>query len=338
MDNNNVIRLGLDLAAGVQKFNIGDKEYSAKQASDVLRQALIEANGGSTKIDRKTLRRNKADIFEIIEILVPSLIKDGLSGDEFWMNYVDEQNLAAGDQGQFYAPDNSTFVVAEIADGIATPRRQRIGKATTLTITPQIHAIRMYDEFSRFMAGRIDWNELINKVTKSFNEQMWNDIYTAFSGISASTQGLSSTYVKTGSYSESTLLELIEHVEAATGARAVLVGTKAALRKCTGSVMATEAKTAMYNEGFYGMFNGTPMMALSQKHKLGTDTFILNDSVVYVLASDDKFVKFVNEGDAFIDDNTTGMKNADMTVEFFMTMKWGCGVLCAGKLGKYTIS
>lgn len=338
MENNSIIKLALDITAGVQKFSVDGTEYNAKQATDVLRKALIDANGGSTKVDRKSLRRNKAEIFEIIEVLVPNLVKEGLVGDEFWMNFVDEKNLAAGDENIFYAPDNSTFVVSEIADGIATPRRQRIGKATSLNVTPQIHTIRMYDEFSRFMAGRIDWNELTERVSKSFQQEIWSDVYTAFSGISASTQGLSSTYVKTGSYSQDTLLELIEHVEAATGKKAVLVGTKAGLRKCTGSVISDEAKSAMYNEGFYGMFYGTPEVALTQRHKVGTDEFILSDSIVYVLASDDRFIKLVNEGDAFIEDNTTGTKNADMTVEFFMTMKFGVGILCAGKLGKYTIS
>lgn len=337
MDKKAIIELANDISRGVKTFEIDDKSYSATEATNVLRRALIDANGGSFKIDKKTLRRNKVEIFEIMEELVPNIIAEGLEGDEFWMTYVDERNLALGDRNEFLIPSNSLFVVSEIADGIATPRRQRIGETTSLSITTTIHAVRIYEEFSRFMSGRINWGDLCDKVAKSFQREIWNDIYTAFNGITANTLGLNETYVRSGTFDESELVELISHVESANDENAVIVGTKVGLSKVKGAELSDEAKKNMFNEGFYGKFRGTPMVSLKQKHKFGTDEFILDDNKIYVVAGGEKFIKFVNEGDTYIEDKPS-TTNADMTVEYLMTMKWGLAVAFTGRFGQYTMT
>lgn len=337
MDKTAICNLARDLRSGVKSFSIEDKTYSSAEATDILRQALIDANGGSDKFDRKAFRRNKVEIFELIEELVPNIIQEGLTGDEFWMNYVDERNLALGDENVFEIPANTTFIVSEMADGIATPRRQRIGERTKLPVTTTLHGVRIYEEFTRFMAGRIDWNDLCARVAKSFQQEIWNDIFTAFNGITASTIGLNSTYVKSGTYDESALITLIAHVEAANDQPAVIVGTRAALAKVTAAVLSDEAKSNMFNEGFYGKLRGTPMIALKQKHIVGTDTFILDDSKIYVVAGGEKFVKYVTEGDAYIEDKPS-TTNADMSIEYLMTTRYGIGIAFTGRFGQYTIT
>jgi len=330
MERNAIVNLASDLTHGRVQGN-----YAAGESSDVLRQALIELNGGSSKIDLKSLRRNKAEMFELIEEIMPVIIAEGFRGDEFYMNYVDERNIALGDEITFYADDNSQFIVSEIADGIARPRRQRISELTPVTVPATWHAVRIYDEWSRFMAGRIDWNELVDRVARSFKSAVYNDIYAAFSGITASTPGLSSTYVTGGSYSEEDLLAVVDHVEAATGKQAVIVGTRPALRLCTDAVVADEAKTAWYNGGYYGKLAGVDMVAVRNIHAPGTDNFVFGDKVLYILASDDKPIKLVREGNPWIEERSN---NADKTIEYTYQEKFGVGVIINGKMGKYTIT
>lgn len=337
MENNGVVELARQLLRGKANFQFENKTYDKDDAVNVLRDALIEANGGSTKIDRKALRRNKVEIFEIIEQMTEAIIHDGFDGNEFWMNYVDHINTNEGDINEFIAPDNSMFIVSEIAKGIATPRRQRIGKSMKVSVNTTVHAIRMYDEYSRFMANRIDWVDLVNRVSRSFDQEIWNDIYTAFNGINAETVGLSETYVKTGTYADDTLIDLIQHVEAATGEAAVLVGTKKGLMKCSGAQVSEEAKTNLFKQGYYGSFNGTPMIALKQIHKPGTDTFALDDKSLYVFAGGDKFIKFVEEGEVYIDDRDV-TRFSDMTIEYFMEKQYGVALMITGKIAKYTYS
>ena len=331
---NNVVRLAVELLSGKQSFSYKDEMHDKAEAIELLRAALIEANGGSAIIDKKSLRRNKVEIFEIIEELVPIIVQDGFQGNEFFMNFVEEKNLALGDQNRFWIPDNSTFIVTKIADGVGTPDRQRLDHGRELTVVTSLHAVRMFEEFSRFMSGRIDWNVLCDKVAKAFQNAIWEDIYTAFSGISASTIGLSATYVKTGTFATATVRELIAHVEAATGMPAMLVGTKAALAHCEGAEKSDSAKESFHNAGFYGMFEGTPMVMLKQIHKKGTDVFALADDELYVIASDERFIKLVFEGDAYVDDRDT-TRQSDRTFEYFMTMAWGVGIAVTGKIGKY---
>ncbi len=337
-DMNSIKNLVFDLNAGKQSFDVEGKSFGRSDAVEALRQKLVEANGGSSTIDYKNLRRNKVEIFEIIEELVPTIVKEGLTGSEFFMNYVDYRNLALGDQNQFVIPDNSVFVVSELADGIATPRRQRIGSYTTKSVSTYNHSIRMYDEFSRFMSGRIDWNDLVNKVSQAFQRDIWDTIYSTFIGITSTTTGMTDTYIKTGSWDEDTLMALLEHVEAATGAQPAIFGTGSALRKAVSSVVSDEAKTSLYNTGFYGKFYGYPEFRIPQVHTIGTDTFKLSDNVLHVVAGNQKFVKFVTEGtDTMIEKDYTS--NADMSVEYFMLEKYGCAAMFSGKsYGKFTIS
>lgn len=335
---NKIANLVNDLLAGVKTFNFEDKQYSENEAVEVLRQALYAANGNSYDINRKAIRNNGAAIFTIIEEMVDLITNDGLKGNEFFMKYLDNINVKKGDKNEFWVPDHSTFVVAEVADGIATPRRQRIGKRTKVSVTTTIHEIRMYDEFSRFMAGRIDWNQLVKMVTDSFNQDIWNSIYATFKGITSSTVGLNSTYVQTGTWDEDTLLTLIGHVEAATGKKAVIVGTAPALRKIASSTLSNAGKERIENDGFVGMFYGTPEIAIPQVHKQGTDTFVMEDDAVYVIATDEKFIKFVQEGDTFISEKDQHA-NADMSIEYRVEMQYGTGIYFIEKsVGKYTIS
>lgn len=331
MERIEIINLATDLTRGRVAGN-----YSAGESSEVLRQALIEANGGSTKVDLKSLRRNKAEIFDLLEAIMPVVVEEGMKGDEFFMNYVDSREVAAGDSLTFIAEDQTNFIVSEIADGIARPRRQRIDQKTSVTVPTTWHAIRVYDEWSRFMAGRIEWNELVDRVARSFRNAIYEDIYAALSGITSSTPGLNSTYVVSGSYSEESLLAVVDHVEAATGGKAVIVGTRPALRKCTTAVVADEAKSAYYNGGYYGKLAGVDMVAVKNIHKPGTDTFVFSDSVLYILVTGDKFIKFVREGDPWIEERVEG--NADKTMEYTYQEKFGVGLLINGKMGKYTIS
>ena len=196
----------------------------------------------------------------------------------------------------------------------------------------------MYDEFSRFLAGRIDWNTLCDKVANAFLRDTWEAIYTALEGITTNTRGMNATYVKTGAYTENTLLELCAHIEAETGEAPVIVGTAAALRSCTTAAVSDQAKSDLYNGGYYGKFNGYNMVKIPQFHKAGTDTFALNDKVIHVFAGGQKFIKFVEAGETYIleKDNTV---NADRTIEYLMEREYGVGIVVANHAyGKYTIS
>lgn len=336
MEKNDIVKLALDTMHGTVSGN-----FSQENASDALRQAFIELNGGSDKLTAKSFR-DHPQLFQIIEEIMPVMIEEGLRGDEMVFNMVDYRNVAEGDENRFWTEDNSDFVVAKIADGSTSIRRQRLNVGQYVSIETQMHAIKVYEELNRLLAGRVDFNTLVDRLSRSFTRDMRNQILAALEGVTADTTGLNATYVKSGSMDIGTLRELIAHVEAATGS-ATIVGTKAGLAKIRDvdptavSMTASSAKEDLYNLGYFGKFEGTPMVSMRQAHKAGTDAFAINDKKIYVMAGSDKPIKLVREGEGLMI-ATDAMSNADLTQEYLYGEKYGLGVIFNQKMGIYTIA
>ena len=78
-------------------------------------------------------------------------------------------------------------------------------------------------------------------------------------------------------------------------------------------------------------------MSVKQVHKAGTDDFLLDDNKLYVIAADDKPIKFVNEGTGLLI-NHESMENADLTQEYLYGQAYGVGAIFNEKMGIYTLS
>jgi len=310
------------------------EQYSKNDTNEVLRQAFIDLNGGSTKLDFKALRRNGAAMFEIIEQILENTVLEGLPDDSFFHQFVEYKNVALGDQNSFYVPDKTMLVVSEIADGTTALRRQRLDVGQNISIPTSWKGIKIYEHLSRLLSGRVDFDEMLDALEKAFKARINEDIYNAFVGSFAS---LPSGFTTSGSFDEDSMLDLIEHVEAATGKTAMLAGTRKALRKVTTAVVSDTAKEDVYKMGYYGNFNGTPMMRIKQVHDIGTYNFKLSENDIYVVTTDEKPVKFVTEGEARVL-NGDAMANADLTQDYFFANQYGTGVVITDLFGKYEIS
>jgi len=313
-----------------------DGNFTTAQASEAMRNCFIEANGGSDKINPKTFYRGNA-LFDLVQEIIPVMIEEGLKADNPLFQLVDYHNIAAGDESEFITEGVAEFIVADAAAGIQGVRRQRIGDGEKVTVKTTIKIVRVYENLGRLLAGRITFDKFVDGVSKAFNRQILDDAYKVFDAMNAATKGLDAAYVYTGTFDEEKLIEIIDHVEAATGKTARILGTRSALRKISTAVESREARTDMYNIGFYGKFNGTDMIRLKQAHKTGTSNFVLNDSKILVIASDDKPIKMVNEGDGLLIERPA-TDNADLTQEYVYAQAYGTGVICAEKLGIYTIA
>lgn len=326
-----VVKIATDAIRGC-----GSKEFSTAERSDALRNAFVEMNGGSTKINPKNFYRGNA-LFELVQEIIPVIIDEGIKSDNALMRLVEYRNIADGDEAEFITEGKTNFVVRDAAAGIMGVRRQRIEDGDTVTIKTTVRTVRVYDGLNRFLAGRVDFNTFVQGVADAFKKQIAEDAYACLNGITAATAGLNATYVYTGSFDEAKFIELAQHVEAATGKKVTVYGTKAALRKITTATVATEAKSDMYNFGYYGKADGIPLVEIAQAHKAGTDTFALDDTKLWFIASDEKVVKVVNEGDGILN-TKEATENADLTQEYVYIQAYGTGVICGDKLGLYTVN
>lgn len=75
MNNNEIVKLAVDAYHGkVQKYSVGESQ-------DVLRQALVELNGGSDQLNFKAIRDGKCQgLFTLIEEILTNTVVEGLQG------------------------------------------------------------------------------------------------------------------------------------------------------------------------------------------------------------------------------------------------------------------
>lgn len=328
-----VLKVMIDAIKGVNLEN-----YSKKDTSEAIRNALIEMNGGSTRINLKNFYRG-SELYALVQELIPTIIDEGFKDEDALFSLVDYRNVADGDEQEFVIEGNSYFIVADAAAGIRGVRRQRIEKTETLTVKTAVKVVRVYEELNRLLAGKVSFDKFVENVAKSFKQKILADAYKAIDAMSNTTVGLDSNYVVagTGVNDEDAIIALISHVEAATGKPARIFGTKAALRKLPNAVLSNEAKSDLYEMGYYGKFNGTDIVCLRQSHKPGTSTFALNDSKIFIIAGDDKPVKVVNEGEGLLYEGDATANN-DLTQEYVYGQAFGIGVACAEKMGIFTFA
>lgn len=326
-----VVKLAIDTYKG----SLGT--YSKEQANEVLRKALIEANGGVEKIDYKSMRKNKAEIFEILEETLSILVAEGI--DTQFSDFAEIRNLSAGDTNVFRIPNHELFKVATIADGHNSLRRQRLD-SSEMTVGVSTKGVKIYEEFHRFLAGRIDWVDMVNRVARSYNQQVSNDVYSA---IYNSFSVLTAPFSLSSAYNESSLIDMAQHVEAAAGGAGVTVfGTKKSLAKVATDASTKFVSNDMMNQrqklGYFGTVAGMELREIKQAHDVGTFNWAINDSFLLVVPNvGDKFVKIVNEGDAIIVDQD-GSNRADFQMDYTFIMKSGIAVMKSAQYGIFRLS
>ena len=325
---NHLVKLAVDLAKGkVQNYSTNEANEALRKAFADLMEFSLEGNG---KIDRKTFRRHKVEIFEILEEIINETLHEGLENQ--FEDFAEYRNLAWGDTNVFKVPANNIFRVALVSDGNGNIRRQRLKDGQEFTVSLDTYAIKVGEDFYRFLAGRVDWQEFMEGIAESFRRDLTQRIYEA---IYNSFESYGSTYHKTltDPPTEDELVELATHIEARTGEKVVIYGTKLALRKIVPSVTTEAMNNERNRNGYYGTIAGIELREIPQSHKYGSDEFAIDNQFVLVLPQNpDKMVKVVNEGDAIIQD-INGGQTSDMMQEYFIANKFGISVVTSKVYG-----
>lgn len=334
MENSTIIELATGMITGNCPAEFSDKHTNSK----ALRDMFIEANGGSDKINIKTFHRGNP-CFDILEEIIPVIVHEGFTGNEFWMNLVEYRNIELGDELEFITEDKTDFIVSDLSYGTSGIRRQRLGESESYTVQTRLKGIKIYDEFKRFMAKRVDFDKFVQKVSKAMLDRLNEDIYNAFTGVTESTRGLSSEYVITGTNDEDEVLDLAEHVSAANGgAKVIILGSKKALRGLPSTNLSDQAKADLYNLGYFGNFFGHECVFMPQRHKPGTNEFMFDDKKLYIIpVGMDKPIKVVNMGVGYIFDQVVGNPlTGDLTSNYTYAQDYGVGLAFNAKMGFYT--
>lgn len=319
-----LVKLALDMKKG--KIT----NYTKDEANEVLRQELIELNGGSDKLNAKSFRKYP-EMFEIIEQILDNAISDGIT-DQF-SDFVETVQLDWGDTQVFTMDENRLFDVSVVADGNGDIRRDRLD-SSEVTVRTKTYAVSVYEELHRILAGRVSFDRMIDIVARSYENKIQTEIYNA---IYNSYDQLNATYRATGTFTEATLNDLIAHVEASSNSEVMILGTKSALAK----IDKTKVSDTMIDErnrmGYVGIYNGTPLVEIRQVHRSGTHEFAIDNNFLIVAPQGlEPFVKLILEGDSLIEEVTEGRK--DMQREYRFIKKAGFVVLASSNYGIYRLS
>lgn len=314
---NDLQKLSLDL------YECKVTKYSDAEAEDVLRNAINEACGGS--FSKNTYMDNKGKVFQILEDTLS--ISTGYLLYEKFEEFADIHDVELGDTIEFMIEDTSLFKVSTVAVGNRDIRRQKLyGKK--LTVSVEKLAIKIYEDLDRFLAGRINWGAMIDRVTDSFVNEIGRRICNA---VYASYNDLQDPYKVTmgGTFNEDKLTDAVAHVEASTGKPARIYGVKAALGKITTAQVSDDMKNTRNQLGYYGIFKGTPMTMLPQGHLAGTSDFAISNDYLIVAPDGEKIVKVLLEGESTVEESPKGDSRHDESIEFLMARKVGVAAIKA---------
>ena len=326
-----------ETALGTQK--VTKAEANAKIV-EVFQGVLgLDKNSKPAEV-RKAIRRNQALVFDIIEETVQSLLVTGWGNDPWMMKYVDQRNLALGDRNEFYTEDDSVLSVMKIAGNHHDVIRQRLAGGSVESLKTYWVGIKIYAEFERVVMGLEDWAKFITKVYEAYDRYIKNTVYDTMVGYA---QALGSTYKKTGSLTAANLNALCDLISTATGMPVMIMGTRAALAKVielqNASYISDDMKNEHYRTGLLGMWEGKSLVEIPQVFERGqVGAYKLDNTLIWIMpVSEEKFIKVVNEGDTQLMTVTDKDVNRDMTYEYELQTKLGCGVMLHGAFGCYDI-
>ena len=345
-----VKNLAFDLASGRAIFD-DDREITVEEANDALRKVCYETLGlskdSSPRAIKRALNKESAkELFEMIEEILDKQISAGWREVEFFNEFVEDVNLADGDEQEFYVEDNALLTVEKVAGSHHDLVTQKLGLGEPFTVPTSYYAVKVGSDIRLFLTGKKDWNQFIDAVAKAFINKIMDAMFTAFMGASALIPA-TEMFNKSGALSAATkedFDELIENVTAANNnVPVVIMGTKIALKKLNGLTdvdwIAASQKENFANTGIAGNYEGTTMIEIPQRFKDNSLAQKLVDSTklfIMPLVSDNKFVKFVDYGETEFttpDDH----KTRDDMQTYEVQRRMGAAAVISRYFGTWTI-
>ena len=309
-------------------YNGKVENFSVKDGEDTLRNEILGMVGGTW--DYYSYQENKHKISRLISEVITVKMNE-LTAESF-SQFCEVRDYALGDKVEFTVKNTNLFKVANIAGGKNSTRRQRLMGKKVPTVAYKM-AVAMYEEFDRFLAGRIAWSELVNTVAASFQHEIAMQISDAIqSAYTITHQNLKIS----GNYADAELRKLIAKVKGATGQEVVIYGTPTALGQVDGANSIADLNDKR-EFGYLKVFEGTPMLELPQTYNVEENKFGVKDNLLLVLPVGEKIVKLGFEGQLMTIENTDGTVRDDQQIEFFMQRKCHLGVLVASRFGAYEI-
>lgn len=330
---------------GLKKEEIGTEKANEK-IREVFNRVLGIDGEADARDRRKAMRRHQIDVYEIIEEVVPDLLRTGWGENPFWQENVEYRNLALGDANEFVIEDDTILTVSKVSGNHHDIIRQRLGEGETFQVRTSWYAVKIYTEFERFMAGQVDWAGFIQKIYQAFDKKMNVIIYDSFKEALGKITP-NSLFIGTGQATEANktdLLEIVQNVQAATGEEVTIAGTKVGLsaldKMANVNWISDNMKDTRNTLGRLAIWEGVRLIEIPQAFADKTlSSKLVDDNKLLIMPSgDNRFIKVVDEGDAIVTQVTDQATHMDMTMDYEYQQKLGVATVLNKKFGTWTIT
>lgn len=255
--------------------------YSVDAAQDVLRAEINKIVGGNWNYTN--FQKNKWDVYALVQEMVDVNV-NRLTREAFSL-FTEVSTTALGDIPEYTVKNKNLFKVGIIADGINSTRRQR-KLNSKLQVTSFKLAVTIYEDFDKFMTGRIDWVDLVDTVSESFNYELATQIAGTFeAGYNSINANLKQATNAAGVDAE--LAKIINRVEGATGRKAVVYGSAEAVGNIKGADSITDREDVR-NNGQVLKFKGTNVVKLQNAYDENGNKWALRNDMLYIIPEGNK--------------------------------------------------
>ncbi|WP_024620200.1 hypothetical protein [Metaclostridioides mangenotii] len=317
-------KLSLDL------YNGKVDTYSVKQAEDKLREKIEEAVGGEWNY--YSFKKNQWDVYailgELLTITTATLMRDTYSP------FCEYRDTALGDTLEFEVDDDELYEVAVIASGTNNLLRQKIINRKAPISSFEL-GVKVYADFDEFMAGRIDFVKVINKVARSFENKVTNLIGKTFA---EAYSDVGSNLTVSGSIDADKLTELISKVEGMTQQKVTIYGSKYALSKIPGIEFLDINATEKRNNGYIKLFNGNDCVEMKNTYNENDNLWGFDNNKLLIVPSGVKPIMFGFEGEPYIYEDKEFGTRQDRQIEHLFSRKANLSVIKAVNCGVYDIT
>lgn len=309
--------------------------YNNTNGEDAIRNLLVDSIGGTWNY--YAFLDNKGKFFQVVSEIIQEPMQETLEG--IFDGVTKTETIALGDTKVIEVEDQDLFEVAMISAGNNDVSRQRVFNKQVRVETAKM-TVKIYDDFDRFVSGRINFANLIARVKKSFANQVAKKVYDAI--LSGYNNSASAKWSKTGTFDESALDELIARVEGKTGLKCSIYGTKTALGKVSSSLVTTYKSDNKVDEylgaGFLQTYKGQTKMIPLVNPVDKNNEFELDTDYLFILPEGQDIVNVVFEGEPVIVENTEAGVRNDQQIEFLYEQNVGVVALVSKYYGIYKLA
>lgn len=310
---------------------------------------LDENSVKNPKLLKRAIKNHIDDYFEIIEDVVEDMLVQGWNADPFFMQFVEQKNIADGDKNEFYTEQEVLLSLHRVSGDHHDLSVQRLGHGQTFSVAMKRWGAAVGADIRLYLLGREDFDKMVRAIYSAYDRKIKEDIYTELVGIGSKlpVPAEFNKAFKLDTANKAQLDDMIEMVMAANGGSDVMIVGVSSLVKQLSKLtdvdwISNEAKNEKYRTGRVGLYEGHTIVEIPQQLVREADgslkKLVKTDQLLVLPAGMDKPIKLLNGGDPFIRRLDQIGDFADDTMRFEYQHTFGTAVIVGKYFGNVTVT